>query len=331
METQNSEKMKTTLDRSALLFLKTLYETKNLVNAANQLGIPPATASRMLGKLREVFNDELFTRCSGGLAATWRTTQAMPDVIRLLADYDQLLEPKLFDPKTLKREFKIAGVDHGVFFLAPAIVKISELAPGVSVDMTELTNDWPVQLRTGELDLLISPMETVPEGFPWLPLWEGRTTGIVVRPGHPLEALYEKTGRVTESDVIRYGFVEVTWRPTTYYRLTQSRLSPLLSERNIVIKTPYFMGAAKIISESNLVMLLSDIMADWFISLGALRRIPVVSEELEHVQSKGFVTKLIWHERSHLDPAMQWMRGMISYAVKETLSGGHVVHPEGGQ
>ena len=152
METQNSEKMKTTLDRSALLFLKTLYETKNLVNAANQLGIPPATASRMLGKLREVFNDELFTRCSGGLAATWRTTQAMPDVIRLLADYDQLLEPKLFDPKTLKREFKIAGADHGVIFLAPAIAKISELAPGVSVDMTELTNDWPVQLRTGELD-----------------------------------------------------------------------------------------------------------------------------------------------------------------------------------
>lgn len=291
--------MKTTLDRSALLFFKTLYETKNLVNAANQLGIPPATASRMLGKLREVFNDELFTRCSGGLAATWRTTQAMPDVIRLLADYDHLLEPKLFDPKTLKREFKIAGVDHGVIFLAPAIAKISELAPGVSVDMTELSNDWPVQLRTGELDLLISPMETVPEGFPWLPLWEGRTTGIVVRPGHPLDALYEKTGRVTESDVIRYGFVEVTWRPTTYYRLTQSRLSPLLSERNIVIKTPYFMGAAKIISESNLVMLLSDIMADWFISLGVLRRIPVVSEELEHVQSKGFVTKLIWHERSH--------------------------------
>lgn len=175
--------MKTTLDRSALLFFKTLYETKNLVNAANQLGIPPATASRMLGKLREVFNDELFTRCSGGLAASWRTTQAMPDVIRLLADYDHLLEPKLFDPKTLKREFKIAGVDHGVIFLAPAIAKISELAPGVSVDMTELSNDWPVQLRTGELDLLISPMETVPEGFPWLPLWEGRTTGIVVRPG----------------------------------------------------------------------------------------------------------------------------------------------------
>lgn len=226
---------------------------------------------------------------------------------------------------------RLPALITALFFLAPAIAKISELAPGVSVDMTELTNDWPVQLRTGELDLLISPMETVPEGFPWLPLWEGRTTGIVVRPGHPLEALYEKTGRVTESDVIRYGFVEVTWRPTTYYRLTQSRLSPLLSERNIVIKTPYFMGAAKIISESNLVMLLSDIMADWFISLGALRRIPVVSEELDHVQSKGFVTKLIWHERSHLDPAMQWMRGMISYAVKETLRGGHVVHPEEGR
>ena len=119
--------MKTTLDRSALLFLKTLYETKNLVNAANQLGIPPATASRMLGKLREVFNDELFTRCSGGLAATWRTTQAMPDVIRLLADYDHLLEPKLFDPKTLKREFKIAGVDTALFFSLRRLPKSQNL------------------------------------------------------------------------------------------------------------------------------------------------------------------------------------------------------------
>ena len=45
----------------------------------------------------------------------------------------------------------------------------------------------------------------------------------------------------------------------------------------------------------------------------------------------GFERLLGWHERSHLDPAMQWMRGMISYAVKETLRGGHVVHPEEGR
>ena len=311
--------MKSSLDRSALLFMKTLYETKNLVNAANQLGIPPATASRMLGKLREIFNDELFTRCAGGLAATWRAAQAMPDVERLLDDYEHLLEPKLFDPKTLEREFKIAGVDHGVFFLAPAVAKISELAPGVSIEMSEITNDWPVQLRTGELDLVISPMEVVPEGFPWLPLWSGRTTGIVVRPGHPLEHLYELNGRITERDVINYGFVEVTWRPTTYYRLMQSRLSPVMSEKKIVMKTPYFMGAVKIVSESDLVMSLSDLMADWFINLGALRRLPVECEEEACETQSGFVTKLIWHERSHLDPAMQWVRGMISFAVKENL------------
>ena len=67
--------------------------------------------------------------CIDNLAATWRTTQAMPDVIRLLADYDQLLEPKLFDPKTLKREFKIAGVDHGVFFLPRQLPKSQNLRP----------------------------------------------------------------------------------------------------------------------------------------------------------------------------------------------------------
>ena len=39
--------MKKALDRDGLIFFKTLYETQNLVNAAYQLGIPPATASSL--------------------------------------------------------------------------------------------------------------------------------------------------------------------------------------------------------------------------------------------------------------------------------------------
>lgn len=61
--------MKKALDRDGLIFFKTLYKTQNLVNAAYQLGIPPATASRLLAKLRETFKDELFTRCDGTHAA----------------------------------------------------------------------------------------------------------------------------------------------------------------------------------------------------------------------------------------------------------------------
>lgn len=55
------------LDRDSLLLFRTLCATHNLQRAASQLGMPQATASCSLTKLREAFEDELFTRCSGGL------------------------------------------------------------------------------------------------------------------------------------------------------------------------------------------------------------------------------------------------------------------------
>ena len=313
--------MKSDLNHEALIFLKTLYETQNLVNAANQLGYAPATASRMLARLRAIFDDELFTRCAGGLAATWRTTELMPQVRRLLDDYDRLLEANAFDPKRLARNFRIAGVDHGVVFLGGAVARMSEVAPGVSIEMTEITNDWPMQLRTGELDAVISPMETVPEGFHYLTLRDDLKTHFMCRTGHPLLAIAQERANkgeravVTERELLEYGFVEVTWRPTNYFRLMKSRETALFAMRRVVMRTPYFLGAMKVVASSDLIMHLSNILGDWCITQGFLARIPV--EPGLGFKEHPFSPKLIWHDRSHHDPSMQWLRSMVLSAVRK--------------
>lgn len=312
--------MKKALDRDGLIFFKTLYETQNLVNAAYQLGIPPATASRLLAKLRETFNDELFTRCAGGLAATWRATELMPQVRRLLDDYERLLEENDFDPKALSRNFHIGGVDHGVLFLAPAITRITMIAPGVSVEMNEITNDWPVELRTGELDAVISPMESVPEGFHYLPLLENCANKLVCRPGHPLEELAAEKGILSVEDILHYGFVEVIWRPTNFFRVLKSREDSEYAKRRVVFRTPYFIGATRVVASSDLIMFVSELLADWCVKKEVLHDLPVA----ETLTTGGrFTPKLIWHDRSHNDPAMQWLRGMILSAVRnpDFLSG----------
>lgn len=305
--------MKKALDRDGLIFFKTLYETQNLVNAAYQLGIPPATASRLLAKLRETFKDELFTRCSGGLAATWRATELMPQVRAILNDYERLLEENTFDPRAFTRSFHIGGVDHGVLFLAPAISRISSIAPGVSVEMSEISNDWPVELRTGELDAVISPMESVPEGFHFLPLLENCSNKFVCRPGHPLERLAREKGRLDMDDILSCGFVEVTWRPTNFFRLLKSREDAEYAKRRVVFRTPYFIGATRVVASSDLIMFVSSLLADWCVKKNLLVELPAP----EALSTRAlFTPKLIWHDRSHNDPAMQWLRGMILSAVR---------------
>lgn len=309
---------KTDLTHESLIFLKTLYETQNLVNAAGQLGLPPATASRMLARLRSSLGDELFTRCSSGLTPTWRTRELMPQVRRILEEYDRLLVTNRFDPRTLKRSFRIAGVDHGVLFLAPAVARISGTAPGVSIEMTELDNDWPVLLRTGELDAVISPVESVPEGFHYHTLREGCSVMHVCRPGHPVLERVAERGFVTEAELLEYGFVEVTWHPTNYFRQSKSRESPSYAARRIVMRTPYFIGAAKVAASSDLILQTSTLLGEWCVKSGFLVRIPLEGErDGEACGMNAFEPKLIWHERSHHDPAMQWLRGIMLSVMKE--------------
>ena len=78
------------LDRDSLLLFRTLCATHNLQRAASQLGMPQATASRSLTKLREAFEDELFTRCSGGLTPTPKALALEPKVAAVIASFEDL-------------------------------------------------------------------------------------------------------------------------------------------------------------------------------------------------------------------------------------------------
>ena len=84
---------KENLDREALLLLKALVETQNLVRAAQSLDMPAATASRTLARLRDLFGDTLFTRCAGGLTPTARALELAAKAQAVLSDMDKLLEP----------------------------------------------------------------------------------------------------------------------------------------------------------------------------------------------------------------------------------------------
>ena len=302
------------LDRDLLIFFRTLCKTCNLAAAANSLGIPAATASRMLGKLREAFGDELFTRTATGLVPNWRAQRAVPHVQTLLEEYELLLEDKVFTPAELTRTFRIACADHGTHFLAPGIALITQVAPLAQVEVWDLTDRWTEELKNGDIDAVVSPMSNVPEDCHAQALCSNVPVKAVVRPGHPLEKLLEEKGRITPQDVMKYGFVDVVYQPSDFYRENQQNPCDVLADRRIAVRVPFFFGAARIVVASNLVTLMSDVMCEWFLPQGLLHALPL--KELDDCEHR-FTARLIWHDRSHADPAMQWVRSVILESCRE--------------
>ena len=81
----------------ALRFFIKLYELRNLSEAADATGISPSAASRMLGKLREMFGDELFHRYAHGMTPTVRSHALYEPTLQLLSAYGKLFETSTFD------------------------------------------------------------------------------------------------------------------------------------------------------------------------------------------------------------------------------------------
>lgn len=98
----------------ALRFFLKLYELQNLSEAADACGISPSAASRLLGKLREQFGDELFHRYAHGMTPSVRSHALYEPMLQLVSAYGKLFDTTTFDPKSLNRIFRIGVVDKAV-------------------------------------------------------------------------------------------------------------------------------------------------------------------------------------------------------------------------
>lgn len=71
-------------------FLLLLSRTHSLTRTASALGLSVATVSRMLGAVREIFDDELFVRSGNSMAPTRRMTALVPKLERARAVIEAL-------------------------------------------------------------------------------------------------------------------------------------------------------------------------------------------------------------------------------------------------
>lgn len=175
------------LDVGMLRTFDALMREKSVSRAAERLFLSQPAVSASLNRLREVFDDPLFTRTGHGVLPTERAHALAPQVQKVLADLAGLLETdQPFDAASSNRIFRIAGSDHASRMLLPALSR-TLIALGSSIRVVWVPpGTWSLaeHLHKGELDLAVIARIQVPREFESQVLYEDSYV-YAMRKDHP--------------------------------------------------------------------------------------------------------------------------------------------------
>lgn len=294
-------------DLNLLPVFQVLLEERSVTRAAGRLNLTQPAVSRNLIRLRELFNDPLFTRTPQGLAPTPRAEALALQLQQSLQDLNQLISPAIFTPATATQNFRLATTDYGTQVLLPSVLKrLRAEAPGVNLEIIPWHEKLLQQLDQEDIDLATCTVEDAPAAI------HGRGVGsdrfiCVVRDGHPLTEL----GLNLES-YATYPHALITMggarKGAIDYLLEERGLS-----RRIALRVPHFVAALAMISQTDLILTVPYGLAVSFAEQYKLKMLPFPMDQ------KGFTYSIIWHERHMKDPGHVWIRQLVFEELTKTL------------
>lgn len=298
-----------------LLFFKTLMETGSLTKTAEQLGMSQASASRQLAHLRQLFEDELFIRMHYGMKPTERALALFPQVVSMLFELEQLLQPAEFNPKNLSGLIRIGAVDNGVFVILSKVLNyVIQKSPQLCIEIAPISETLFTQIENGSLDMAIYSDSSLPADFHQADLFE-ESMSFVVHKNHPL-AYYAKVGRIPPaSEVDKYRRVVISIRGGKMGHVVTATPFDETHQAN-VIWVPYFASIPFLLKDSELTSVIPTRLAKYFVKTSSLVIVPSPNPP------KTYNVRLIWHHRVHNNVTNRWIRNQIINSAQDvTISG----------
>ena len=296
------------IDLNLLLVLDALVEEKNLARAATRLGIPQATMSAQLARLRKLVGDPVLVRNQGKMVPTARGWELHAAVRKVLAQVQDTLAPPMpFDPATSRNTFTIGATDYAEFALLPALVsKLGEIAPGVRVAVRSLVGEQPLKdLENGRVDLVVGELSEIPAGLKKLQLFGERPVA-VIRKGHP--KVTSKTTALLPQHIDALSFVQVVPRGGVPPPLSDV-LRDAGFDTHVALKVPSFLVAPMVVAQTDHAAVLPERVARHFAKL-----LPIKVLELP-LRLDGPPLLLVW--RGGEEPAsISWLRNVVAQAGK---------------
>jgi len=153
-------------DVGLLVAFHVIMTERSATRAGERLLVGQPAVSNMLSRLRELFDDPLFTRVPEGLEPTRKALELHARIAPLVETLSSAFRPaEAFDPAISRREFRIMFSDYWQAQHVPRLTRHAErLAPETSFDIVPLNLGQVTRsLERNEVDLVVT---NDAEGFP---------------------------------------------------------------------------------------------------------------------------------------------------------------------
>lgn len=298
------------IDLNLLISLNILLEEKSVSRAAQRLFITQPAMSRTLTRLRSLFGDELFTRCSHGMQPTPRALELSAGLHDVLGDIAHLLAGPRFDPYAFDGEVTLALSEYiGAALLPRLAAQLYAQAPRLNVRViTRLENQLDA-LAQGSLDFVFHVKQTHYSDEYRVETVGGGPLAILVRQSHPLVAADLTWERLKEFPLIKLyatnqDQIEIQHSaadriPIGNHPLGTLEISHLLTALDVLRQTDYFMPAPAFLLQQR----------------GATAGIAGLP--LPHGSGLDIQYALVAHRRTANSPLHNWLWEQITRTVRE--------------
>lgn len=288
------------VDLNLLRLFDTVYRTRNISRAAEQLGMSQPATSQALTRLRTALGDHLFERTPGGVRPTPRAERLAHSVQAGLALLEAGLDDEdAFDPRTSSAELRLHLTDIGEARFLPALMaELQRSAPGMQVKTTAWPKEQiPQALDNGLIHFAIGFLPEV-ENTAKVELLTDRYV-LVMRAGHPLA---DAVGRRSLSldHLRRLDLVSVQSHVQTLRILHSLDL-----DKRIRLLTSTFLALPAIVRDTDLAVLMPEAIATGF---EPAERFRIVEARLP---AGDFTVALHWSRRHEHAPMQRWARELL--------------------
>ena len=149
-------------DLNLLVTLHVLLDECSVSRAADRLHLSQSAISRSLGRLRDIFQDDLFVRRPHGLQPTTRAIEIQAELADVLGMVSRVVAPPEFDPSRCNQQFSLSIMEHlSMQIMPPLLARLRKEAPNVKVQVSPWSHHSLNDMSTGKLDMSINivPLE----------------------------------------------------------------------------------------------------------------------------------------------------------------------------
>jgi DNA-binding transcriptional LysR family regulator len=294
-------------DLNFLYVLQALAGERSVSRAADRLGLTQPAVSHALGKLRVLFQDDLFVRAGSVMAPTPVGERLIEGVTHALAVIQQeIWSAKSFDATTTTRTFSVCLSDMGVIVLLPRLLAaLRERAPLASLRPIQLPSlELASALQDGAIDLAIGYLGKMGDNLHQQPLFHRSLVGIV-KGG----TKRKKVSMTLEQFVGRKHVVAGTLALTN--QLLEKEMRRLGARLNVGVEVPYLLAVPSLVATSDFIAAVPDELADLFSRLANVDVFPLP------IKLPDLTVQQFWHARHHNDAGHRWFRGVVAQTLRQ--------------